>query len=98
MSRTIDGSGFVIKVFDKIFPNSDSDVLVHNVAALRVTNLCTKVGLPQRGDIVYRNGHIGIVIDSVLEKCVGASPSSTGVIIASDTSGYGALQPNRIFR
>ena len=96
-ARGIDCSGFVVKVYKRIFPESPLNPLSFNVAALRMTPLFKDVDLPQRGDLISWPGHIGIVIDPVKQMFIGAQ-TSTGVAAASYGSGYWALRPGRLFR
>ena len=53
-SRTIDCSGFVVKVFDKVFPGSGLNPHTVDSAALR-TSSCSETSVsPQEGDLICR--------------------------------------------
>jgi cell wall-associated NlpC family hydrolase len=95
--RPTDCSGFVIGVFESLYPEAGLNRLTQNVAAIRTSSLWNTVGMPETGDLVCWQGHVGIVNDLQLQTFIGAQ-SSTGVAIASYASGYWSQQPHRIFR
>jgi cell wall-associated NlpC family hydrolase len=95
--RGIDCSGFVVKVFQRIFPASGLNPSSLGAATLRSSPLFQDITQPRRGDLISWPDHVGIVIDPVAQKFIGAQ-TSTGVAVASYGSGYWALRPDRLFR
>lgn len=56
----------------------------------------SQVDMPQVGDIVLWDGHMGIIVDTTQGKFIGAQ--SRGVEEASYTSGYWGNRHHRYFR
>jgi len=89
--QKIDCSGFVRNVFDQVFPleglGSRDDL---NALKFQTEDLFVDTESPTAGDIVCWDGHVGIVYDEQNGKFIGAQ-TSTGVAVASYTSGYWAI-------
>jgi cell wall-associated NlpC family hydrolase len=85
--RSIDCSGFVVAVHQRVFPGADLKRERDNVAAIAISPLWRDVTTPQAGDIVLWDGHVGIVVDPAAQKFIG-SQTSTGVAIARYGTGY----------
>jgi len=94
--RGIDCSGFVVSVYSKVFPGQGLDPDLHNTSGLSRSGLFAGTASPLPGDLVLWDGHVGIVLAPASGDFIG-SQSSTGVYIASYSSGYWAAQPNRRF-
>lgn len=93
----IDCSGLVTTVLLAALDDQRFKPLVQNVALLRTSPILETVDSPQRGDLVLWDGHAGFVYNPTLGDFLGAQ-TSTGVAIASYTTGYWSSQPGRIFR
>ena len=88
--RNTDCSGFVRAVYDEVFPKEGLGVRDDlNALRFQSIDLFEDTAEPQRGDIVCWDGHVGIVCDPAKGTFIGAQ-TSTGVMVASYTSGYWA--------
>lgn len=67
-----------------------------NTATIEDSKLFLPVSIPEPGDLVLWDSHIGIVVDPVSGTFIGAQ-TSTGVAEAKYSSGYWSNKPNKRF-
>ena len=98
----IDCSHFVYQVFNSarqsLAPPGPAPQLIdyRSTAAIEASKLFFRVQIPEAGDLVLWDGHVGIVTDPQAGKFIGAQ-TSTGVAEASYSSGYWAKKSGKRF-
>ena len=70
--------------------------IYQSTATMESSGQWVKTEVPEPGDLVLWNGHVGIIIDPAAGKFIGAQ-TSTGVKDESYTTGYWATYPGKRF-
>jgi len=98
----IDCSHFIYQVFNSVRKGLATSgpapqlIEYRSTAAIEASKLFLRVQIPEAGDLVLWDGHVGIVTNPQTGKFIGAQ-TSTGVAEASYISGYWAKKSGKRF-
>lgn len=101
-SGGVDCSHFIYQVVnsmrEEVEGRSQNPQVVNyrNTAAMESSGLFIAVTSPEMGDLVFWEGHVGIVVNPQLGTFIGAQ-SSTGVAVSNFSRGYWAKRSVKAF-